>query len=325
MKYFPRFSLLPLLLLPAAGCGTGADIGREVQHAQQLLSAGDYEPAFEEYQRIAREKDNPLAKHTLALFYEFGWGRPADPVKACQWFEQAAQANIPDAADALGRCLAEGIHRDPDYAQAAHWYQKAADLGHHYSLCQLGALYIAGQGVDKDPARGLELCRQSADQGSVPAMLELVRLHREVDAVRDDEAALKWLSTAASHNSIEAQFQLGEILRDGRGIEKDPLLAHSWFEQAAGRGHVPAYFETAKLYFNAPANPETGLWHEEDLAKAYMWLSATLQAGDDEQREQAEAMMLKVREVMPESWTADLDAQVAAHLEHYAAADTPRE
>ena len=105
----------------------------------------------------------------------------------------------------------------------------------------------------------------------------------------------------------------------------DPIVARSWFEQSASRGHIPAYFETASLYFNAPANPETGLWHENDLAKAYMWLSATLQvAEDDEQREQASVMMEKVREVMPETWAADLDAKVDAHIQQYAAADTPQ-
>ena len=324
MKRYSLFVLLAVLLTVA--CTANTDLNHEVRHAQKLLAAGDYEQAFEEYQRIAQEKDNPLAKHAIGMFYDFGWGRPADPVKACQWYEQAAQGDIPVAADALARCLAEGIHRDLDHAQAAVWYQKAADLGLHYSLCHLGALYISGQGVDKDPVKGLALCQQSANQGSVPAMLRLAYFYLGEDEVRNETAALQWFSAAAGFNSVEAQYQLGVMLRDGLGIDQDPLVARDWFEQAANQGHVPAYFETAKLYFTSPANPDTGLWHEDDLAKAYMWLSATLQRTEDaEQRKQAREMMEKVRDVMPETWTADLDAKVDAHLQQYAAADTTQQ
>jgi TPR repeat protein len=312
-----------LALLLATGCSSSTDISRDVEQAQKLLAAGNYNQAFDEYQRVAKQKDNPLAKHALAMFYDFGWGRPVDRVKACQWYEQAAKGSIPVAADALGRCLTEGRHRDTDYAEAAMWFQKAADLGHHYSLCHLGALYISGQGVARDPAKGLDLCRQSAEQGSVPSMLRLVDFYQDEEGIRDDAQALRWLSLAASYQSVEAQYRLGVMLRDGRGINKDPVVAREWFEQAASHGYEPAYFETARLYFNAPANPETGLWHENDLAKAYMWLSATLQRTENaEQRKQAGEMMAKVREVMPESWAADLDAKVDTHLHRYAAADT---
>jgi len=317
MKRFSLFSLTAFLL---AFAGTSsAEMGREVRQAQKLLADGKYAEAFEEYQRVAEEKDNALAKHALAMFYDFGWGRTPDPVKACEWHEQAAQGDIPAAAEALARCYAEGIGRKVDYAQAAAWYQKAADLGIHSSLCSLGALYISGQGVAKDPAKGLALCQQSAEQGSVPAMLRLARFHLEAETP-DYAAALHWISSAASYQSVEAEYQLGVMLRDGLGIQRNPLEARTWFELAASKGYVPAYFETAALYINAPINPETGLWHEDDLAKAYLWLSITLKRSQDpEHRELAEEMMAKVLEFMPKTWNAELDAKVNAHLQQFAA------
>jgi TPR repeat protein len=313
------------LLLVAANT-TNADISREVHRAQKLLASGDYEQAFEEYQRVAREKNNPLAKFTIALFYDQGWGRPVDPVKACQWYEKAAQdGQLPGAADALGRCFEEGIHGDVDHKQAAVWYQKAADMGLHYSLCHLGALYISGQGVAKDTSKGLALCQQSAEQGSVPAMLRLGDLYLNNDVLKNYESALHWFSSAASYRSVEGQFYLGVMLRDGLGIDKNPTVAREWFEEAASKGHVPAYFETATLYFNAPANPETGLWFENDLAKAYLWLSAAQQASEDNaQRKQASEMLEKVRKVMPDAWAEELDAKVQAHL-HPPTADTTQQ
>ena len=320
-----HLSLLGLLLSLLAIAGTSnADINREVRHAQKLLVAGDYEQAFDEYQRVAKEKKNPLAEFTIAMFYDSGWGRPVDHVKACQWYEKAALAEeLPGAADALGRCLAEGIHGDVDFKQAAVWYQKAADLGHHYSLCRLGALYISGQGVEKNASKGLELCEQSALRGSVPAMLWLGNLYLNEDEVQNYDLALHWFSTAVSYNSIKAQFQLGVILRDGLGVEKNSLVAREWFEKAASKGYEPAYFETATLYFNAPVNPETGLWFGNDLAKSYLWLSATQQGSKDSmQRKQAGEMLKKVHKVMPKSWAVDLDAKVLAHLQQHSAPAT---
>lgn len=294
---------------------SNAETNRDLRHAQKLLATGDYEQAFEAFKRVASEKDNPLAKHTVAMFYDFGWGRQADPVKACLWYAQAAEGDIPVAADAYAHCLSEGIHTEVNYKQAAIWYQKAADLGHHYSLCHLGTLYITGRGVKKDTAKGLKLCQQSAEQGSVPAMLQLANDYLRED-ILDNEAALHWLSSAASFNSNPARYQLGIMLRDGIGTEKVTQVSLSWFELAASQGYLPAYFETAKLYFNATPNPETGLWFEHDLAKAYLWLNATLQRTESvAHREQASNMLKKVVEVMPESWNAELDAKVQAHFE----------
>ncbi|MGB5398333.1 MAG: tetratricopeptide repeat protein [Gammaproteobacteria bacterium] len=319
MKRFLILSLLTFLLTVAGTAN--AEMGREVRQAQKLLADGDYEQALKEYMRVAEEKNNPLAKHAIAMFYDFGWGRTPDPVKACEWHEQAAKGEIPAAAEALARCYAEGIGRDVDYAQAAAWYQKAADLGIHSSLCSLGALYITGQGVEKDPAKGLSLCQQSAEQGSVPAMLRLARFYMHEAEVRNYEAALHWYSNAASYQSVEAEYQLGVMLRDGLGINRDPMVARSWFELAASKGYEPACFETAALYINAPVNPETGLWHEDDLARAYLWLSITLKRTQDaEQRKLASEMMDKVLEFMPKTWNAALDEKVDAYLKQFPAA-----
>ena len=88
-----------------------------------------------------------------------------------------------------------------------------------------------------------------------------------------------------------------------------------WFEEAASQGYVPAYYETALAYFNTREETADGLWHENDLAKTYMWLAATLQRSQDEkQLASARRMMETVTEVMPASWAADLDSKVQAHL-----------
>jgi len=297
-----------------------ADYAGEVKQAEKLLADGEYARAFDEYLAIATRNNNPLAQLSLALFYQNGWGRAVDLVQACQWYEKSAQGQIPLAADAYGSCLAAGSLREPDYPQAIVWYQKAADLGHHYSLCRMGDLYIAGSGVPRDAAGGVALCRQSAEQGSVQAMLHLAGMYMKEDTPRDPAQAFQWYAMAAEYQSIEAEFQLGVMLRDGVGVQQDPISARTRFEKAASRGYISAYYETAVLYFNAPTNPDNGLWYENDMAKAYLWLSATQQRSQDAaQRAGAHEMLKDVGLVMPKNWKADLDAKVSAHLKQYPA------
>ena len=96
-----------LAWLVALGCSVDAwsatrDLGQALAGADQALAAKDYASAHALYSRAAA--DNPLAQFNLGLFERAGWGRPSDPVAACRWFEQAAQANIPAAQQFLGDC-----------------------------------------------------------------------------------------------------------------------------------------------------------------------------------------------------------------------------
>ena len=158
-------ALYSFLLMLALISTANADFSRELRSAQKILAAGDYEQAFTEYSRFAKEKGNPLAQFTLALFYDYGWGRAIDRAAACRWYEKAAKGAVPAAAHFLGECLIEEALRPANPKQAAHWFQEAADLGHYYSLCSLAELYIEGSGVKKDVTKGLTLCQQAAEHG----------------------------------------------------------------------------------------------------------------------------------------------------------------
>jgi hypothetical protein len=308
--------LAVVALLTFGRAAAEEDIAKELEAAGAALAAGDYEAAFEEYTRFAEEEGNPLAQFTLALFYQLGWGRPVDPVKACQWHEKAAEARIPAAQHYLGDCLVAGTHRLADPAAAAVWYARAAEDGHAISLCGLAELYIAGNGVPKDPGKGLAYCRQAAEQGLVPAQIRMGKLLLDGDEeIRDPEAAYGWFEVAANRESPEAQHYLGLMTRDGLGRPKDPGAALHWFERAASQGHVPAYLPTGALYFAAPVDPETGLPSAENLAKAYLWLSAIAERSrDPEELAEAAAMLERIRAVMPTTWVPDLDRKLADHL-----------
>jgi TPR repeat protein len=57
----------------------------------------------------------------------------------------------------------------------------------------------------------------------------------------DPRQAARVILAAAGEGLVEAQLLLGQILLDGRGIERDPALARTWFEIAAAQGDAMAH------------------------------------------------------------------------------------
>jgi len=297
----------------------------ELTKAADFLAAGQYEQAFPEYLRVAEHTQNPLAQFSLALFFQNGWGRPPDMVAACEWYTKAAEGGIPVAQHQVAECLVHGLHRPADAVEAALWYTKAAEHGHHPSLCSLAQLYMTGTGVIKDPAKALNLCQQSAQLGNRPAQLQLARWYKNGETtIQDIDAAFFWFQQAANQQEPEAQYELGKMLREGLGSPPDVLTAREWFETAASQGYVPAYFPTGDLYFHAQPDPQTNKLTAEDLAKAYLWLSATTRRSQrEDELEKSRVWLSQINVIMPESWRPALDAKIAEHLHTYATAQEP--
>lgn len=322
-----RHLVLPLLLFLAAQAQGQAmakdlhvkDLRAALVQADQALAAGDYPRAWQAYARHAAA--NPLAQFALGLFEQQGWGRPADPVAACAWFEKAAQKRIPAAQQFLGDCLAKGIGRAVDGPAALQWYRKAAAAGLAYADCSAGELYIAGEIVPRDVDQGLALCSAAARAESTPAMLRVADYYREGGQVpANPRLARFWYEQAAQRHNHAAQFRLGVMLSEGEGGAADPAQARFWLEHAAIEGHAPAYLPTAILYANADPDPRTGALAPNDLAKIYMWNRAA-RASTAHPAQLAEIARIEdlVLAVMPAQWQPELDRRVADHLARHAA------
>jgi TPR repeat protein len=76
--------------------------------------------------------------------------------------------------------------------------------------------------------------------------------------------AAQAIVAAAGQNLIEAQALLGQILLDGKGIERDPGLALKWFGIAASRGHLMARNMLGRCHehgWGCTANPSVAAGH----------------------------------------------------------------
>lgn len=305
------------MLLPEENANAQTAGTRIMKDAQAALAAGDYEKAFAGYHAAAANDDkNALAQFSLGLFYQNGWGRAVEKAIACQWFEKAAQGGIPTAQHLTGICFEEGIHHSADPAAAADWFQKAAQAGHTHSYCHLGNLYMTGKGFPKDPIKALALCHPAAQQGAIPAQIWMGKFYLQGDAsIQDMQEASRWFEAAAQKQAPEAFYYLGIIMDKGLLQGHTPQKARQMFEQAAALKYVPAYFPTGKGFYTAEPDPETNQLSAEHLAKAYVWLSATVQRSENPQEIiTAKEMLRQLLAVMPKTWLAELDHKVAQHL-----------
>jgi alginate production protein len=86
------------------------------------------------------------------------------------------------------------------------------------------------------------------------------------------EAADNW-APLAQFGIAEAQWELGKLYLDGKGVTKDPGLAFSWIAQAAENGLPRAYTTLGTLY-------EEGIGTLIDLIKARDLYSRAVQSGE---------------------------------------------
>lgn len=88
--------------------------------------------------------------------------------------------------------------------------------------------------------------RQLADQGNTTAQFVLGSMYRDGRGVaQDNNEMLRWWRMAAGAGNFDAQFALGDIYSGGYGVATDHVLAYMWFDILAVRGTQSSFGEIA--------------------------------------------------------------------------------
>ncbi len=105
-----------------------------------------------------------------------------------------------------------------------------------------------------------------AEQGDDRAQFGLGLMYKNGRGVfQDYEQAVYWYSKAAKQGNADAQLNLGNRYADGQGVLQDYKQAGHWYRKAAKQGYADAQYNLGVRY----ANGQSVL--EEDR-QAYMWL-----------------------------------------------------
>ena len=87
-----------------------------------------------------------------------------------------------------------------------------------------------------------------AELGDVAAQYNLGLMYKNGKGVKQDNAeAVKWYHKAAEQGYAKAQFNLGVMYYNGEGVKRNPSKAKEWFRKACDNGHQNACDALRKL------------------------------------------------------------------------------
>ena len=172
--------------------------------------------------------------------------------------------------------------RGGDKARAVQSFRYAADSGNARALWQLGHMYANGDGVPRDDVLAFEEFKKLVDRNSdVPlsssaapyvadAVVALGHYYNSGIPNSPVEAnpsmALKMYTHAAAYfGHPDAQYHLGKLLLEGKGVARDPRRAVQWLNLAANKRHYKAQALLGRILFEG----ELG---RQQRASGLMWL-----------------------------------------------------
>ncbi|HTS24012.1 MAG TPA: tetratricopeptide repeat protein [Casimicrobiaceae bacterium] len=122
----------------------------------------------------------------------------------------------------------------------------------------------------KDYTTAAELWTPLAEQGNAIAQYSLGSLFAEGKGVaRDDQAAFKWFERAANQGNAAAQYNVGASYASGTGVAKNDAEAAKWFRKAADQDMAFAQFNLGLMYAAGNGVPQ-------DNVQALTWLELAL-------------------------------------------------
>jgi uncharacterized protein len=126
-------------------------------------------------------------------------------------------------------------------------------------------------------AENLQALQTQAAQGNAEAQYNLGLLYYNGRGVPQDYAkAREWFEQAADQGFANAQYYLGSLYVNGQGVPQDYAMARERWERAAAQGDRSAHFHLGGLYAQ-------GLGVPQDYAKARQWYEKS--AALDQQNE----------------------------------------
>lgn len=117
--------------------------------------------------------------------------------------------------------------------------------------------------------------RKKAVQGDADAQVQLGDMYKDGQGVEQNYTeAMKWFKLAADQGDTDAQFSIGLLYFMGEGLQQNYALAAQWFQKAADQGHIDAMVNTGGTY-------KDGKGVAKDKVKAFAYWTAALTLNDD--------------------------------------------
>jgi TPR repeat protein len=187
--------------------------------------------------------DNDLDGQELEMPY-----RADDPAQALEMYKDAADKGDNEARFEIGMAYLSAKHVN----EAEAWLKRAAEGNYMAAQLALAQIYLQSH-KPEDEQRGAEWIRRAADAGDANAQLALALLYQQERGVEKDNAQVEhWLGKAATRNET-AKFQLGLLYYDAG----DYTRAAQNFMELAHAGHAVAQYNLGGMYQDGKGVPKS--------------------------------------------------------------------
>ena len=115
-----------------------------------------------------------------------------------------------------------------------------------------------------------EITEEEAERGDAVTQYRLGSQYERW--AQDYVEALKWYRKAAERGYFEAQFELGEMYANGKGVAKDDVEALKWYRKAAEQRYATQFNHLGAMYYDGEGAPE-------DAAEAVEWYRKLTEQG----------------------------------------------
>ena len=203
-------------------------------------------------------RGNPLAAEMLAHCYLHGYGVPKNEEKARSLFagcqdalEEMAIFGSDDAQYVLGYDFLYGCFTALNQERGVYWLQKAEAVGCDMAGYHLIKARLAGSVSHKDISDGInELYRYTKTPQC--AYQFALFMQKGIGGVRLlEEPRFKLLLYAAQKGHLQAQHDLGDWYRLGKGTSVDYAESLFWYQKAAYKGDCYSLVQLGQQYLLA--------------------------------------------------------------------------
>lgn len=163
------------------------------------------------------------------------------------------------------------VMKDPKIS--VNWFRKSADKGNALGQTMLGRMHTKFEPTEETLKIAVELFKKAEKEYSGAKRLMGDMYRQGFGVEKDLKEAVKWYRSAAELGDALAECCLGSMYLEGLGVDKDVKMAAEWFKRAAMQGQNDARMQLGNILI-------TGNEIEKDVPAAWMWYQKAADAGN---------------------------------------------
>ncbi|HUW49565.1 MAG TPA: tetratricopeptide repeat protein [Sulfuricella sp.] len=240
-----RLPYLMLMVVALSGAASATqimppDFTRALEMGKDAYSG---KPAAMDRLKSAAESGTVAAGSVLGALY--GIGSPTlrkNGAEAAKWFRKAAEQGDSQARFGLGVMYANGNAVPQDFAAAMKYFHLAAEQGDCAPCFYLGLFYENGLGTAKNYAEAVKWYTRASAAGPAGLRFGMAVGQGKEHPADDNSEVISNFSMVPAQAQVGAEYNLGMLYWNGRGVTADLVGAYKWFILAAAHGnHLANY------------------------------------------------------------------------------------